>query len=402
MQKGGRKIKRSKNLYGSRRRSRTKSAIKAVLMVVVLGGLLFLGYSAGKPIFNFIKGNSESSSASSEPWSPSDVVISSSDSDSTSEASSETDSTSSQPDKTGAFLACELPAESLQTAASLTAAVNSAKQQGCTAAVVTLKTQGGLVRYKTSVEIAQKASGITSELTAAQAAEIIKGSGMTAIARVSTLYDNITPKADKTLGYFIANSDSSWFDNSPAKGGKPWMNPLSENTQTFFNQLSGEIGAAGFDDIICSDVIFAPFRDTDLNYVGPAFSDENRYIALIQIVDIFRNNAQSSHVGVEVSALEVLMGTAEVFKPAMLDNTVAVIHYRSADYNSKFVMDGVETDWTKLSVYDRVKTVFSTVKGKTGTLPILPCISTADMSENDRAEVIRALEELDYNSYILQ
>lgn len=406
MQKGGRKIKRSKSLYGNKRRRKTKSTVTLFIMIFVVGGLVFLGYSVGEPILNFLK-NGTGSSLSSEPWSPSDVTDSTSASVTEPSSSSSVSSESVSKDP-GTFSAGELNEADIQSAAALTAALNQVKQSGYTAVTVTLKAQGGRILYKSNIELANQASPSTSELSAAQIAELIHQNGLKALARVSTLYDNLAPKANRAAGYYIEGSDSSWFDNSPQKGGKPWLNPFSETTQTYMSDFAAEIGLAGFDQVICSDVVFPPFRPTDLTYVGAAFQDRNRSAALTHIVDIFKNRTEdtATMIGVEVSALGALQGTEEVFKPAQLQDVAAVAMFRNADFSGTFMLNGAETDGSTLSVYDRVRTVYEAlhdmVQVQGGNMSVIPLIVTEGMSDNDRSEALRALQELGYSAYILQ
>lgn len=405
MQKSGRKIIRSKGLYSNKRRRKSKSVIKIVIMLVFVVGLVFLGYSVGEPIINFFKDNVGKSNSSSEPWSPSDVISSSSEviDSSSKESSSESSSSSGNVDLNN-FSAFELTVESLKNEAGLTSAIDVAKLQGYTAIVVTLKSEGGAINYKSNVELANKATVITSELTSTRIAEIIKKSGLVAVARVNTLNDNVTPKADKKAGYTFENSASSWLDNAEASGGKPWLNPFSETTKKYFTDISTEVCLAGFDEVICSDVIFPAFRTTDLNYIGATVKDANRYSALINVVDTFKNNAMntSTSIGVEVSAKGVIDGTAEVFKPEMLEGITAVIDYDVTEIGNKFVVGDKETILTGLSVYDKVKTIFENVKAKSGSLKIIPCISQEGMNVGDVSEAIRAVVDLGYSSYIIK
>ena len=403
MQKGGRKIKRSKSLYSRKRRNKTKSIVTIIIMIVVIGGLIFLGYSVGEPIANFFKNKAQNQNTSSEPWSPSDVNSSSSDGKIDSDNSSSGKNGKSDESKSS-FSAFILTAADLQNEASLTSAVNSAKQNGYTAVVVPLKSEGGAINYMSSVELANKAAPITSTLSSANIAEIIKKIGLISIARVDTLNDNLTPKADKTAGYTFEDSSSSWFDNKPENGGKPWLNPFSETTKTYFTDISAEICAAGFDQVICADVIFPTFRNSDLNYIGAIIKDPNRYNALINIVDIFKGNANNTNtkISVEVSANGAITGTDEVFKPNDLTGINVVVDYDSAKIGNKLVIGDKEIILSDLAMYDRVKTVFEGVKAKSGELEVIPCIYQEGMSSNDVSEAVRALTDLGYKNYIVK
>lgn len=405
MQKGGRKIKRTKNLYGSRRRNHVKNAVKAIVMILVIGGIAFLGYSIGEPVLNFLREKAQNpapSTSSANEKSSGDVSSKAEESSSESETSSTAES--NKGDNDFGFSAYEIKSESLLNMESLKAAVDQAKQQGYSAVAVVLKSPGGAVNYNTNVELAKKAYLSQSQLSAADIAKTINESGLKSVAFVGTLNDNLTPKADKTAGYTFENSQTAWYDDSPEKGGKPWLNPFSETTKSFMTEIANEVCLAGFDGVICTGVAFPPFRNTDLNYIGTLVKDPNRYTALLNIADIFKTAAAntSSKVAVEISAKGLIEGTDEIFKPQMLEGFKIAVDYNPAKIGTKLVDNGSEIILTDLPAYDKAKKIFETAKAKAGGIEIIPCIEQDGANVGDVSETIRALVDLGYKNYIIK
>ncbi|MBZ4670302.1 MAG: hypothetical protein JG769_606 [Oscillospiraceae bacterium] len=406
MQKGGRKIKRTKNLYGSRRRNHVKNAVKAIVMILVIGGIAFLGYSIGEPVLNFLREkaqNPTSSTSSANETSSGDVSSKAEENSSESETSSSS-TESSEGNKDFGFSAYEIKSESLLNMESLKAAVDQAKQQGYSAVAVVLKSPGGAVNYNTNVELAKKAYISQSQLSAADIAKAVNESGLKSVAFVGTLNDNLTPKVDKTAGYTFENSQTAWYDDSPEKGGKPWLNPFSETTKSFMTEIANEVCLAGFDEVICTGVAFPPFRNTDLNYIGTLVKDPNRYTALLNIADIFKTAAAntSSKVAVEISAKGLIEGTDEIFKPQMLEGFKIAVDYNPAKIGTKLVDNGSEIILTDLPAYDKAKKIFETAKAKAGGIEIIPCIEHDGANVGDVSETIRALVDLGYKNYIIK
>ena len=95
--KKGFKVKRSRrNLY-KRRKSTGRKIFEGVLFVVILGALVFVGYSVASPLIKFFSGNGNTSSASEPAWTPPESVP---DTSSTDDTSVNSGTETSKPDNT--------------------------------------------------------------------------------------------------------------------------------------------------------------------------------------------------------------------------------------------------------------------------------------------------------------
>ncbi len=399
MRTGGRKIKRSSSLYGNRRKNKIKSIFAIIFTVIIAGALIFLGYSIGEPVINFFKNWGNSNTSQSEPWSPSDVATD--ESESSSETSKSENSGSKNPDIQNYSAIC-LSVNDIKSLNSLNSAVENAKLNGFTAVIVPLKADGGMLYYKSTASLALTENLVSSDITAKEIAQTIKQNNMIAIADIQVLKDNLSPVKTKEAGYTFEGSTSAWYDNSVEKGGKPWLSPFSVTAKQYLSEISSEISSAGFDMIICSDVIFPPFRNSDLNYIGQTVKDHNRYKALIDVVNIFFSDtsAAGAKLSLKITAKDIIEGTSEVFKPDELPKISAIASFNISDY-SKINVNGNEIILTDMSTYDKVKTIYQNVKAKSGDMTIIPCIEQAGMDSGQISEATKAIADLGYTTYII-
>ena len=399
MRTGGRKIKRSSSLYGNRRKNKVKGIFAIIFTVIIAGALIFLGYSIGEPVINFFKNWGNSNTSQSEPWSPSDVVTD--ESESSSETSESENSGSENPDIQN-YSAFRLSVNDIKSVNSLNSAVQNAKLNGFTAVVAPLKADGGMLYYKSTASLALTENLVASDITAKEIVQTIKQNNMLAIADIQVLKDNLSPVKTKEAGYTFEGTDSAWYDNSIEKGGKPWLSPFSVTAKQYLSEISSEISSAGFDIIICSDVIFPPFRNSDLNYIGQTVKDPNRYKALIDVVNIFFSDTSSSNtkLSLKITAKDIIEGTSEVFKPDELTQISVVASFNISDYN-KINVNGNDIILTDMNTYDKVKTVLQNLKAKTGSLTVIPCIEQTNMDSGQISEATKAVTDLGYKTYII-
>ena len=67
MSKKGRKVYRT-NSY--EKKKRLKRALRILLGLIVIAALVFVGYSVGKPILNYLNKENENTDNVEEPWTP--------------------------------------------------------------------------------------------------------------------------------------------------------------------------------------------------------------------------------------------------------------------------------------------------------------------------------------------
>ncbi len=400
MRTGGRKIKRSSSLYGNRRKNKIKSIFAIIFTVIIAGALIFLGYSIGEPVINFFKNWGNSNTSQSEPWSPSDVATD--ESESSSETTSKSENSGSQNPDIQNYSAFRLSVNDIKSVNSLNSAVQNAKLNGFTAVIAPLKADGGMLYYKSTASLAVIQNLVASDITAKEIVQTIKQNNMIAIADIQVLKDNLSSVTTKEAGYTFEGTDSAWYDNSVEKGGKPWLSPFSVTAKQYLSEISSEISSAGFDMVICSDVIFPPFRNSDLNYIGQTVKDPNRYKALIDVVNTFFSDtsASGSKLSLKITAKDIIEGTSEVFKPDELPQISVVVSFNISEYN-KINVNGNEIILTDMNTYDKVKTILQNVKAKSGSMTVIPCIEQTNMDSGQISEATKAITDLGYTTYFI-
>lgn len=393
--KRGRKIKHTKSLY-RRKKSLARRVLSVVIIIVIMAGLGFLGYSIAPPIIKFFKGlGKENKDSSSQVWTPPEVTSSLTD-------SSEADN--SKPDININAKSYTIPKESLLSEQSLKDAISVAKNNGYTEIVAPLKIQGGEIYFNTQNAIAVNGKAVKGTLTAADIVRIIKESGLTPVAQMSILYDNLAPRADYHIGYQFENEETMWLDNSPQNGGKPWMSPFSEQAKVYISQLIGEVGNAGFTKLITTDYVFPRFLDSDLNYIGAIVKDPNRNNALTSFAQFVKTEAEKYNMQtvLVVSAVEVMSGTSSVLIPDNLKGITISSQIDIVTLPANITLkDGTVVDLSTLGVYDKVKTITTKVAELSGTTKIIPVLNAIGLSENDVNEAIRAITDLGYSNYVI-
>lgn len=395
--KRGRKIKHSRKIY-KRKSSLLKRFLTVFILLVVLAGLGFLGYSIAPPLFKFVKQIGKADNASSvSSWTP--PVTSKIDSSSTAD-SSKTDVV-----KTESAVIFNLSPQAVLSEQSLKDALTSAKNKGFKEVSVTLKAQGGEVYFNTQNAVAVRSKAIKGTLALADIVRIIKENQLTPVAEMSILYDNISPKADYLIGYKFENENSMWLDANPQAGGKPWMSPFSDPAKAYITQLTDEITAAGFTKLVVSDVIFPTFRGNDLNYIGAVVKDPNRHTALTSMVNLIksRTDLTKAQTLLKASALDIVSGNSEVFVPAELAGIDFIVQIDIAKLPPSVTLkDQANVDLSKMSVYDKTKTLLSKSAESAAKNKVIPSVDVTGLSEQDAKEVLRAITDLGYKDYIIR
>ena len=406
MERRGRKIYRTR--AGNRKR-RTQKFFKALFMIIILALLVFVGYSVAKPVYKYFSERSGKDSAEETvPWTP---PVMPDDTDGTgNETADVPEESADAPEDNGEnrkldFSAYQLPETALISDSDLRNALESAKGSGYTAVVVTMKAEGGKIYYKTSSQMALSADGaVAGGMYAGQISSMIKNAGFTPIAKINLLEDHNWYGEYKTGAYRFVGSTSTWLDDSAANGGKPWLSPFDTDTQSYAAYLANEVSSAGFDYVIFDGIVFPPFRNSDLNYVGAIVKDPSKYKTLISIADISAKTAEAngSSVMVTASAGEIIGGKSDLFKPAELTVKTVSVEYFPNGLENTALINGEEIALSELTAYDRAKTVFTEIKRLAGDeITIVPALKQSDFSQADFSETISAFMDLGFTSYII-
>ncbi len=381
----GRKIKRNKlNLY-PKKKTKAQKILGAVLTVILLLAIAFFGYCLGKPLLNYFDNNTELGDTPEwtppEDSTPEEEVVSP---EITTAPAETTTTVTEKPVNNGNIYATEVPSAALTNSAALSAYAAKSSAEGFTAAVILMKDDKGNLRYATNLESLQGTEAVIGTLTAEEISSVLKENGLTPIAKVSTLADNGGCIAIPDMSYKIVNEENvSWLDYS---AGAPtrWANPESQATKDYIKAITDELIAAGFSEIIQTNIIFPNFQPYDREYIAGKYFDANRYKMLSGVV------AEKAYI--EVKAEDILSGTTEVLKNKELKNKVLVRISREAFTGE----EGYPAEAGSL-----LEVVMSKAKSKQGSYQFIPLVNGKEFTTDEIKSMKKSAESMGYKEFFI-
>lgn len=408
MSKKGRKVYRT-NSY--EKKKRLKKAFHILLGLIVIAALVFVGYSVGKPILNYLNNENENSDKTEEPWTPpavtsetSETAVSENGSDVSSESAETVTSVDEKINSTG-LTAYMLPDDALSNSSQFSSLLDQVKADGYTAVSVTLKAKGGKIYYNTASAMAKSdENAIVGSMPIQQIAYLIKNSGLKMIAELNILEDN-NRYGEYRDGSYHALDGSTWLDTAADKGGKPWLSPFEDDTKEMVRFLADEVSAAGFDYITISGLTFPTFRNSDLNLLGDTVKDANRYKALIELADIVQTAASehNTNLFIRIDAADIIYGRAEVFKPSELSGHTLLIDYDPTEFNESIVFNGNEIVFSELDPSSKFRTVFEIISTQCGSeITVIPIVTESGSNHADYDSLISEIINEEFDSYFVR
>lgn len=305
-------------------------------MLLLLGAMVFIGYSVGKPIIDFIgertPGKEDKSAYATLPTEDTEKISESTDVSTDTQPAdthSEAQTTAPQPieDELSAMqkgvLFITYPGETVGSYEEyVLERIEYAKENHYCGICVELLAEGGRVLFKTENELAAAAQAVAPNcivnlngvVTAAQDA------GMKVYGEISALSDHLASWYDKSVSYMIEGSISRWLDNGIESGGKPWISPFEQRSKDYIGGICGEISSAGFAGLLAKNLEFPEFRQRDLEYIGSRVKTADRYKALVGFAEsIYNSFGTAKEFGAEVNIEDIVSKKAEVIShPAEL------------------------------------------------------------------------------------
>lgn len=389
----GRKIYKTKekNYYG---KSPFGKFMSGALSVLLIGGLGFLGYSVAEPIINYTRktGDEEPAATAAETKEQTESVSA----DTTGDAVDVMDNISVEQ-----YRAASVGTEDMNSLETLAAALERVPAD-TEYVSVPLKARGGEIYYASSVSEAGLCGAVRSVLTLNDITSAVRAAGFKPIAELSLLNDSIFPAAYPDAGYKIADGGSMWIDDALDNGGKPWMSPMSDVTLGYLSALGDEIAEADFERVICGDVVFPPFRESDLTLLSEDVKKSDRYLALTSLVNSLYSKFISGDTAMmlEVSAAELLSGGGEVIQPMVLDVNTLVLNVDFDEIGQSVTTPETVYEFTGTAEENADK-IIGLVKDRLSDYNIVVRFSGKN---TEQSELIRAKESIagyGYTSYII-
>ena len=303
------KIKKSKHNLYNKKKNKQRQTLTLVLTIVIACVLGVVGYGIGKPIVNYFQTRGEQGSDSSDNSENSQSEVLSESSESSLSESSEPE-TPPKPAVEDIKLYV-LPIEATSSSAALGSALAAAKEAGYDTVAVTLKDEEGHLFYKTTIERVRYDTIIgQGTLTAAQIADQIENAGLSSAARINVLKDRITPMY---FGSYAFESGIHWLDDYPPPEGtgKRWLSPFESEAVNYLSNIAAELAEAGFDHVICANIRYPKFYQTDIDtYLAHLqLNDrEKRLKALWELTDYLKTSVEGrgSKLWVELDGADII------------------------------------------------------------------------------------------------
>lgn len=389
----GRKIYKTKekNYYG---KSPMGKFLSGALTVLLLGGLCFLGYSVAEPIINYTKHKGDEPASTEPPASqqttePAEKLV-----QQATEAPTQTPTEAPEP---AYYTAAALRVSDLASADALRAALSAVPaNQEIEYIEVPLKVKGGGVYYASSVYEAQ--TSIQSALTLPEMIQEIENSGYKAAAVVSVFRDNLLPANFFDAGYVYASSGALWTDMN----GQAWASPYAQRAVDYNTNLIMELTSAGFEQIICSDLVFPDFTETDLQNLDPVLSQNDRCMSLTSTANLLYATAVSNGASmqIEVSAEDIIMGRTDILQPMLLSSNSIILNI-DIDVLNNGITKGENVYTFSGTAAEKVEQCIEMVNENLVDFNTAARISGGNLTAEEISEVRKVLLEYGYKSFVI-
>ncbi|MGN0574890.1 MAG: putative glycoside hydrolase, partial [Ruminococcus sp.] len=262
--------------------------------------------------------------------------------------------------------------------------------------------KGGGIYYASSVSEAGLCGAVKSALTLNDITTTVKAAGFKPIAELSLLNDSIFPAAYPDASYKIADGGSMWIDDALENGGKPWMTPMSDVTRSYLLALGDEVAAAGFEKVICGDVVFPPFRESDLTLLGEEVKKSDRYLSLTSLVNSLYSKFISGGTAMmlEVSAAELLSGGGEVIQPMVLDVNTLVLNVDFDEIGQSVTAPDTVYEFSGTAKENADK-IIGLVKDRLSDYNVVVRFSGKNTEQSELIKAKEVISGYGYSSYII-
>ena len=395
----GRKIYKTKEKKYNGKNPAGK-AFSVVLSILLIGGIGFLGYSVAEPIVNYTKKKGDNAVA--ENTNPTVSAVP------TTEAATNDDGTAVETVKNTSleqYRAIALTESDMTSLDSIKLALNKVPvNMDIEYIEIPLKLSGGSITYASSIERAVMSGAVKSSVTLSDIVTAVQTAGFKPVALISTFDDNIVPVTYHETGYITVDDGSQWIDDNAESGGKPWISPLSADGLSYLSDIVGEVSAAGFERVVCSDFIFPPFRESDLLMLDYQLSGDGRYMLLTSAANMLYDRAVSSGstMDIEVSAVDVLKGDDDVIsQPMMLSVDTVMVNVDIDEIGNGIVSDTTSYEFMG-TAEDKTKRMLELLGDRlSGYSNVIVRISGSSVNSGELLKAADAAEEMGYDSYVI-
>ena len=176
-----------------------------------------------------------------------------------------------------------LPESSVNDADSLRSMLKDVKSKypNAGAVIIPMKLQGGELNYSSNAAGDAAYAVCKGSMTASEIAKIVREEGFYAYASCSLLEDHLYSSvySNWNAGYRVEKNGvltgDQWYDYFPDQGGQPWLDPNSDLTVAYLQNIIKELSSSGFSAVLCSDIKYPNFVQADEKYLNPDIYAKN-------------------------------------------------------------------------------------------------------------------------------
>ena len=302
---------------------RLKSVFYVLRFILLLCILVILGYTLAGPVIKILHKNDKAETASEISTSQAEINVITNVTDYYDLSEFDNDSESQKKNNTEDFSAVRLSSESLKSEETFEKALEAVKKEDTDKkiknVVIPMKSTGGEINFFSENKDAVSAKAVVSDLKADEIYSKAKSFGYEPIAEIGLLEDSIYSKYNVNAA-FTTKSGSRWIDNSLEAGGKSWLDPSKKECTDYIESIADEIVSAGFKTVLCKDVFYPKFRQSDISYLGDEYADDLRYKNLTNLLSGIKSKAMAerSFVYVQEDAIKYISGNSEIIKKESL------------------------------------------------------------------------------------
>jgi len=258
----GMKIVRNKGIYRSSRRP-----LRIVLGLVAVGVLFAAGWFLYQPAYNWVMGLDLLKHKA--PAAESQVQQQSA-------AAAPAEESGGAEAQRSALAAVWVPAATVSNESVWNSYLSKLPQGTVNTVILELKDQKGTVLYKSGVETVAAANAQAADAYDLKTVvDQLHQAGYTVLGRLYAFQDSTAGTTLKDGLVHYKNTDYAWIDNSLDKGGKTWLNPYSQQAQSYISELMEEALDMGVDGFVLDGVQFPSGVGLDLADYG-ATGDQTR------------------------------------------------------------------------------------------------------------------------------
>lgn len=356
-----------------------RSALGVTVLVFLVALFGVVGYSILGPLMTRLPKEKENPTRTPDPYvfTTAPTQTTASPSTQTNTITEPTETTPIEPLQLGLYL----NPNTINDSTKLTESVVNAANAGYSSVIVPLRLEGGALQYYSEVPQAQECQATSEKLPTLQdILATIHAADLTAVARIETISDTLFPLIEPDSAYHLSGKDTLWLDDAADSGGKAWMCPTAESSQTYLSAIIDEISMSGFSQILCGGMHYPKFFQSDLEAIGASVTaTDSRRNGLISMLNAIGD--ASPLTTYEFDLKDAISGNEEGMIPDKLNIKNAVVKIDFRDFEDPFFYKDERFDISKLAYKDKMLLLTQLATDLAYPLEITPCIVKGTLTD---------------------